>query len=269
MGKPFKLLFSILLLGLATAVTVAANKSTPTEPIRDPNLEKRLTSVGTFLVRPKDTLKTLARFLYGHESWWIKLRQENKSLRSFEPDQVVPEGTLVSFKSAKIGSSYKVQPNDWLIRIVLWKYGNSERWNEIYKRNNHGMKFAEMIHPGDVLTFEDDGTVRLEETGEVLVAGLKMEQSGAAESSVNPVDRSVAQVKSSPVQKDPSKLSFQIGVAIGVLFFFLVSFILWSLRVGIQNIEEPTKAKNKKKKADAKIKGNSRKASNKKELRAS
>src|SRR5690348_9190059 len=58
--------------------------------VPDPALERRLDHTLLFTTRPGDTLSGLARWIYGHSTWWARIRAADPALRDAGPDQVLP-----------------------------------------------------------------------------------------------------------------------------------------------------------------------------------
>lgn len=215
-------------------------------PVSDPDLEKRMVTNYIYKSKPGDSLKLIAHFLYGHESWWKRIQNQNPSLKTFHPAQPIPEATLVRYRAPQVGNIYIVQPNDWLVRIVQWKYGATDQWEEIYRRNAEKISNPDLIHPGDRLILELDGTVRNAGSGEILVRGMNQIDNNVLELS----DRVRHFVQVSPQrplvpifsQQQLNRLlkkvgeeasdgwSFLIGFLIGLLLLSLIPLYFWYLR---------------------------------------
>lgn len=176
----FLFIWGIIALGIA--LYSGAQTLEGDDPVTDPSFEKRLVIQSTYHAREGDTLRTAAHLLYGHKSWWSRLRKENrKHLKGVGPDQPLLLGLALKYRRPEIGSTYTVQTNDWLIRIVQWKYGDTSLWEDIYKRNSQKITDPNLIHPGDRLILELDGTVRQADSGQVLVQGVQsLANTGAA-----------------------------------------------------------------------------------------
>jgi len=143
----------------------------PDAPIVDTALDKRLTTTNTYKARQGDTLVGVANLLYGHKTWWLKLQQRNPGLAGKGPNDPLEPGTKIRYRAPKLGDTYVVQPNDWLVRIVEWKYGAHERWEQVFRQNAHQISDPNLIHPGDRLILSADGTVSNVNTGKVLMTG--------------------------------------------------------------------------------------------------
>jgi hypothetical protein len=183
-------------------------------PESDPALEQRLEIPSVYKTRKGDTLKSISHFLYGHKSWWEKIKNENAPIRDFGADQVLPLGTSLRYLAPKIGAVYIVQPHDWLIRIVQWKYGATDFWEEVYKKNSKAISNPNLIHPGDRLILEIDGTVRQAGSGEVIVQGLHSLGTQTLPSQ--------ADLETAP--------HFLRGFLLGLLLLLIVPFLWWLFR---------------------------------------
>lgn len=142
-------------------------------PRPDPAFERRLTRDAFYRSRPRDTLERVSYYLYGKRSWWEKLRAQNPELNSFEPHDRLPSGTLIHYRAPEVGESYVVQPGDWLIRIVEWKYGDREKWEQVFQLNSRHLENPNLIHPGDTIDLTEDGRVTHRGTGVVLMNAEK------------------------------------------------------------------------------------------------
>ncbi|HTL12252.1 MAG TPA: LysM domain-containing protein [Bdellovibrionota bacterium] len=151
-------------------ITISGVVIEPSVP--DLPLDKRLTVEKEFITRPGDTLNGLAHLLYGHRTWWTRLKAENKQFLSYRPGDQLPPGKRISYRAANLGDSYVVRRNDWLVRIAQWKYGNTEFWKRLYERNRDRISDPDLIHPGDLLYFGKDGTIRMAKTGKVILQGV-------------------------------------------------------------------------------------------------
>lgn len=149
-------------------------------PVADPELERRLTERKTYRVRRGDTLSRAAHFLYGHTTWWTKLRDANPALSNHGPNDLLPPGAKLRYMGPKVGAHYVVKSNDWLIRIAEWKYGSSDRWVALYRKNADRIKNPNLIHPGDRLVLGNGGTVTNEKTGQVILSGLTGDEESSA-----------------------------------------------------------------------------------------
>jgi hypothetical protein len=186
----------------------------------DPELENRLTTISKYQAKKGETPRSVARFLYGHETWWNKLRADNPKLNLRSPDQKIPENTLLRYRAPEVGSTYLVQKNDWLIRIVQWKYGAAHFWEEVYRKNAHKISNPNLIHPGDILVLSIDGTVKIQQSGQVIMDGVGMQsveqpqqqsqtQAQAKDQSVAPAENAVQTPLQAPAQ-DQSQIQSQI-----------------------------------------------------------
>lgn len=152
-----------------------------------------------------------------------------------------------------MGSTYIVQPNDWLVRIVQWKYGTSTHWKEIYEKNAEKISNPNLIHANDVLILDSDGTVRNKKSGQTLLDGvndrkagdlsgiegprheaaqahpvcsqLQLAEEGNPCSSTALVDRKVANIDVAQESNTGSKFIF--GLLAGFIFLLLFPLLLW------------------------------------------
>ncbi|MCC7440314.1 MAG: LysM peptidoglycan-binding domain-containing protein [Bdellovibrionales bacterium] len=152
------------------SITVSGVVIEPTVP--DLPLDRRLTTEKTYVTRKGDTLRKLAHLLYGHRTWWTRVKGENKQFLSYRPDDQLPPGRPIAYRAARLGDEYLVRENDWLIRIAQWKYGDTGFWKQLYDKNRSTIDDPDLIHPGDRLRFGPDGTIRMAKTGKVIVKGL-------------------------------------------------------------------------------------------------
>src|SRR5258708_4556291 len=121
---------------LSAGSFAAPGEMNPTEPpVRDPSLEGRLQVATSYRTRSGDTLATVAQFLWGHSTWWRKIQVGNPGLGVYGPESALPVGLKIAYRAPRVASSYTVERNDWLIRIVQWKYGETETWEEIFRKN--------------------------------------------------------------------------------------------------------------------------------------
>jgi hypothetical protein len=196
----------------------------------DKGLERRLVVSAKYTSRPGDTLERIAALLYGHKTWWARLSRGNPGLSRLGSGDAVPEGTEIRYKAPKVGDEYVVRQGEWLARIAEWKYGSSDSWKEIFHRNALAIEDPDLIHPGDHLHFNDDGTIVNQQTGKVLVQGVGPPKPVAANipavnsapvSAVTPVRAPAASMRSwVEPQIDPR--GFALGFVAGVLFMVLL-----------------------------------------------
>ncbi|MGZ3699813.1 MAG: LysM peptidoglycan-binding domain-containing protein [Bdellovibrionota bacterium] len=148
------------------------------QPVADHSLSKRLSIPKTYTTKAGENLEEVANLLYGHRSWWTKIRARNKSLIGYSARDRLPAGTKLSYLAPQIGTNYVVQRNDWLIRIVQWKYGDTSLWEEIYRKNASQIANPNLIYPGENISLGTDGTIR-KSSGEIIVRGLNTPAPGA------------------------------------------------------------------------------------------
>ncbi len=149
----------------------------------DPVLEARLKQHQTYVARPGDTLEYLGKLLYGHESWWRKIQAMNPGLASLGPREKLKPGLSLKYPAPAVGDNYVVVSGDWLVRIAAWKYGDTGRWEELFRLNAQKIQNPNIIHPGDRLVLQSDGRVENRSTGETLMEGVKPETAMTSPSS--------------------------------------------------------------------------------------
>ncbi len=164
-----------LLLVSHLALAAQPTGSAKEPPVADPALESRLEIEKLYRTKHGDTLRSVARLLYGHDTWWSKIQQMNPGMRGINPDWQLPQDTRIKYLAARVGKEYVVQPGDWLIRIATWKYGDTSEWEKVYRDNASAISNPNLIHPGDRLVFNADGTVFNKTTQQTVLNGLPQE----------------------------------------------------------------------------------------------
>ncbi|MBL7715191.1 MAG: LysM peptidoglycan-binding domain-containing protein [Bdellovibrionales bacterium] len=171
------LLRPIFLTGIFAALAAVAQDEVPAQHAAmdaDPALSARLTQFQTYRVKHNESLSKIAKLLYGHSTWWRKLRKENGGkLDAYGPDDVLPRGLTFSYYAPKIEDTYTVNRGDYLVRIATWKYGDTAMWETLYQNNADKIKNPNLIHPGDVLTFLEGGSVQNKTTGQTVIDGAR------------------------------------------------------------------------------------------------
>jgi hypothetical protein len=142
------------------------------KPTPAPARHTRLVKTSSYEIANGDTLNRVAYLLYGHKSWWIKIRKQNPKFKRFSAETPLPVGKVLKYRAPKIGEEYIVKKNDWLIRIAQWKYGSSNYWHQLYTKNSGEISNPDLIHPGDRLILRLDGTIENTKTGQVIVKGV-------------------------------------------------------------------------------------------------
>src|SRR5688572_14195089 len=94
---------------LYTALFVGSTLAEET-PRRDYYLERRIVEKKIYQTRPQDTLERVAHLLYGHRTWWVKIRDLNPGMKNVSKDQRLEPGTKLSYMGPHIGREYVVQP---------------------------------------------------------------------------------------------------------------------------------------------------------------
>lgn len=220
MGTPlraFLFLTALLLATLSAATVQAAPRAAPVEvAVGDPALESRLEIERFYRTRKGETLRSVARLLYGHDTWWSKLQALNPGMKGLNPDWQLPGDTRIKYLAAKVGTEYVVQPGDWLVRIATWKYGDAHEWEKVYRENASAIANPNLIHPGDRLAFRADGTMYNATTKQVVLNGLPAEP-------LETPDRAPASSLQAP---EPEGLSMAAWFGIGALAGLLVYFML-------------------------------------------
>jgi hypothetical protein len=149
-------------------------------PVKDKDLKKRLTVTKTYRTKKDDNIVKVAYRVYGHRTWWSKIKTMNPKLTKYEPYEVLPVNTAVKYNAPVIGEEYTVESNDTLSRIAEWKYGDLELWRDLYDKNREKIENPHIINPGDKLIFSEDGTIKKAATGEIIVKGVDVKQAVAA-----------------------------------------------------------------------------------------
>lgn len=112
---------------------------------------------GTYTVKQGDTYGTIALNNYGTYSLWKQLNNANKGAKLVPGVQLTLPEKLG--KTARIAvpvagegeSLYTVKAGDTLGAIAKATYGNSSKYEEIYKRNSDRLKDANTIYAGQVI----------------------------------------------------------------------------------------------------------------------
>ena len=217
MGSPLRsFLISAFLLATAAGQTFAAPAVTVQElPVSDPALEQRLEVETFYRTKKGESLRSVARLLYGHETWWSKLQTLNPGMKGMNPDWKIPSDTRIRYLAGRVDKNYIVQPGDWLVRIATWKYGEAQEWEKVYRENASAIANPDLIRPGDRLAFLEDGTMYNATTNQRVLNGLPREISAKAE-------RAIAAVQERP-EGGLSMLSwFGIGGLAGLLLYYLL-----------------------------------------------
>ena len=218
MKRGFRVLTLLLL------VTAVAGFRASEAPVKDRSLEKRLTVRTSYRTRGGETLASVANLLWGHKTWWRRLKKDNPSLKKYGPEQALPAGVKIRYLAPQVGNDYVVRKNDWLIRIVQWKYGDTELWEKIYHKNSKTIENPNLIHPGDHLVLRTDGTVKNVKTGQIVVQGL---QSPLPQTqSQSPAEGEGIETRSAFVQSG----AFVMGLGVGILVLALLVLQWWSRR---------------------------------------
>ena len=170
-----RLLFLTILITTASTASWAKEPLVTETPTSDPALESRLNSERFYRTKRGESLRFVARLLYGHETWWPKLVALNPGMKGMNADWRMPTGTRVKYKGAEVGTEYVVQPGDWLVRIATWKYGDIEHWEKILRENAAAISNPNLIHPGDRLVFRADGSLENTTTRQTVMNGLPTE----------------------------------------------------------------------------------------------
>lgn len=159
-----------IIIGIAALGLVAWSSE---EMVPDFALEKRLEVSQWYTSEEGDTLQGISRLVYGHSTWWKKLKILNPKLRTLSPVEKVTPGTRIMYRSPRVGNHYFVRKNETLSRIAQWKYGTANAWRGLYERNRKISDDPNLIHPGDELIFEASGIVRNVTRGNQVVARVQ------------------------------------------------------------------------------------------------
>ena len=219
------------------------------KPVPDKALQKRLRIVKVYKTTEPETLVSLAHLLYGHETWWVNLKKLNPKLRKYQPKQPIRVGMTIRFLAPKVGRKYVVQPNDWLIRIAIWKYGNTEAWNRLFEKNVRRISKPNLIFPGDSLILETRGTIKVAKNKRhkretTLITGNASPEEKAAVTPIpgpspSPISSPSASPEPSPspsplatLEIQPSPASGDSGNTGGGIFGLSVDSPVWGLTGG-------------------------------------
>lgn len=204
--------------------TVSAREA----PVADPALQARLKVRREFTIRPGETLESAAQLFYGHRTWWKIVQKANPQFSNYGPQDRLPRGTRLVYRAPEVKTDYVVQPGDWLIRIALWKFGDTTQWERLFQKNADKISNPNLIRPGDRLTLKDDGTVLNARSGKVLMDGV-------VPSSLPDQMAERARMLASDVQKTElwqqtlSNPTFFAGFCVGVLLL-LFTPMTWLVR---------------------------------------
>lgn len=168
-------LFFIITTLLSPVYSVSIDYS-KVEAVEDEALGKRLTETKIYITKSKDNLVKVAYRVYGHRTWWHKIKKLNPELAKKEPYSNLPEQIKIKYLAPLIGAEYIVQNNDTLSRLSEWKYGDLELWKDIYSKNKAAIENPDIIEPGELLSFGNDGTIKNVKTGEIIVEGLDVKK---------------------------------------------------------------------------------------------
>lgn len=209
---------ALLVLLLWTGASYAQAPLAKETPVPDPALENRLQVEKFYRSKKGDTLRSVARLLYGHDTWWSKLQQLNPGMKGINPDWRLPANTRIKYLAANVGTEYVVHPGDWLIRIATWKYGDTSEWEKIYRENASAIANPNLIHPGDRLAFRADGTVFNQTTRQVVMNGIPDELPPQKEA---PIERTPAAASKT---EEPFGVPawFGWGALAGLLLFYFL-----------------------------------------------
>lgn len=209
----------------ALVLSLGVSMGTSDEPTADPAFEQRLTRDAVYKTRRFDTLESSAYFLYGRRSWWQRLRADNPSFKMYGASDRLPKGTQLRYRAAVVGESYVVQKGDWLVRIVEWKYGTRDHWEDVFRTNSKKLSNPNLIHPGDVLLLSRDGQVTHTGTGRVLMDA--QQKLGATATAANGVRAALQRF----FGLEESGW-FGVGLGFGLLILVILPIFWWFYRPG-------------------------------------
>ncbi len=225
----FPRLGSAVALAAALAASAAPSSSWADEtPSPDRGLETRLKVEKTYRIHPGDTLHGVSTLLFGHRSWWPKLKALNPELADLSPDAPLPPNRTLRYLGPEIGDEYIVRKGDWLIRIAEWKYGSNSQWEKIFRANIGSIKSPDLIRPGDKLSFGAGGAIVNLDTGKLLVHGIERHPASAVESKPAAAPGSTAPAAAPPAKPRPPLtgtnvlVSLLLGLGVGGLLLGLL-----------------------------------------------
>jgi LysM repeat protein len=157
---------SLFILLLLVATTAHAAQEPIPKPYEDPNLEQRLEVQHVYRTNGTESLADIALRVYGHRTWWSKLRARNAPVKAFGSSESLPRGTRIHYLAPQVEQTYVVQKGDNLYRIALWHFGSAQPWRKVYQNNAKLISNPDLIHPGVTLIVGEGGTFQLAENSE-------------------------------------------------------------------------------------------------------
>ena len=142
--------------------------SIQTPPPEPPQLRAAPRPGAEYVVRPGDTLASIARAAYGSERYYRALYEANRDVL-FSPNEL-PVGVLIRIPvlqdqrsaaadsatvpdgpSQTVGGTYRVQPGETLRSIARKLYGDEQMYRRIYRANRDQLASPGDLRPGMVL----------------------------------------------------------------------------------------------------------------------
>jgi hypothetical protein len=204
-------------------------------PVEDRELQKRLTEEKSYFTKPNDNLVKVAYRVYGHRTWWSRLKILNAYLVKYGPYSVLPEKIRIRYMAPLIGAEYVVRANDTLSRIAEWKYGDLDLWKDVYEKNKLAIDDPDIIEPGEVLGFGEDGTIKKIKTGEVLVQGLNIKKEISGDTYKHRISEKIVSARDTwSIYKDKiiSNKYYLLTLVIILLMLLVFIYITFPRRIG-------------------------------------
>jgi LysM repeat protein len=170
MKKFYILLFTAMYSLLTLEVSLAKSKI-----VADPYFENRLIENKTYYTVKGDTLEKIAFKLYSHKSWAQKITQENPLFEKFGLREKLPLGIKLSYKGEPIPNRYIVQERDIIYRLITWKWGSFEKWEQEVKNSSMLLKSLRKIKVGDTLIFDENKSITHIPTSKLPELGINEE----------------------------------------------------------------------------------------------
>jgi LysM domain len=159
------ILFGLVLTQGVPTSGLASEEPIP-QPYEDPTLEQRLEIPHVYRTNGSESLSRIALKVYGHRTWWSKLRSRNPSVKGYGPKEHLPSGTRIKYLAPQVEHSYVVQKGDNLYRIALWHFGTSSGWKKVYAKNSNLISNPDLIRPGVTLLVEEGGEIQVADAPE-------------------------------------------------------------------------------------------------------
>ena len=193
-------------------ITLIRGNSVSTQAARAPKIHLSTQFVDKiYRTNDADSIRRIAYRVYGHRSWWPKLKEDNPHLQQYRPNQLLPENIKIAYKGPNIGQEYEVKWGDTLSRIAIWKYGDMDLWKKIAEKNKDILDSPDLIHVGDKLILGARGGIQVVEKKVPQVQKI-LTKDLIEQPVIDPPKEVIAQVKP-PVVKTPGRFSIFLGEA--------------------------------------------------------